>query len=187
VYAGAALVVVLLSVIAWQRLHSSADSSRQGRRFARTGPMPVSVAAAAKKSFELYVGGLGNVTPLEVATVRSRVDGELVKVAKSGDILLIEDQDRFSRANPMAAMLSLQTVVNKGIRVVFMRNGNEVNRDNFNELPTIVPTFFAALFANQENEKRAYRIKQSWEKRYAELRSGKVTRMQNETPYLTMT
>jgi|SRR5882672_1763274 len=103
--------------------------------------------------------------------------GELVKIAKPNDVLLIEDQDRFSRANPIAALLSLQSVVNKGIRVVFMRSGSEVNCANFNDMATIVPTFFGALLANQENEKRAFRVKQSWEKRYAELRSGKTTRM----------
>src|SRR5712671_1273384 len=87
-YAVAAVVVILIGAIAWQKLQSSADNNRTGRRFARSGPMPVSVATAAKKTFDIYVSGLGNVTPLEVATVRSRVDGELVKVAfKEGDLV----------------------------------------------------------------------------------------------------
>jgi DNA invertase Pin-like site-specific DNA recombinase len=103
--------------------------------------------------------------------------GELVRVAKPGDVLLIEDNDRFSRQSPITALSNLSAVVNKGISVVFLRTGVEVNQANFNDMGVIVPNFFGALLANQENEKRAFRIRQSWEKRYAELRSGKATRM----------
>jgi DNA invertase Pin-like site-specific DNA recombinase len=109
--------------------------------------------------------------PLQIAL------GELVRVAKPGDVLLIEDNDRFSRQSPITALSNLSGVVNKGISVVFLRTGVEVNQGNFNDMSVIVPNFFGALLANQENEKRAFRIRQSWEKRYNELRSGKATRM----------
>lgn len=41
-------------------------------------PAPVSVVAASKADLNVYLNGLGTVTPLNTVTVRSRVDGELI-------------------------------------------------------------------------------------------------------------
>ncbi len=43
-------------------------------------PAPVSVATAEKTDLNVYLNGLGTVTPLNTVTVRSRVDGELMAV-----------------------------------------------------------------------------------------------------------
>jgi len=57
-------------------------------------PTPVVVDSARRSDVNIYLGGLGTVTPLKTVTVRSRVDGELVKVAftegqvvKAGELL----------------------------------------------------------------------------------------------------
>ncbi len=57
-------------------------------------PTPVAVARAATANVDVYLNGLGSVTPVGTVTVRSRIDGQLMQVhfregqvVKAGDLL----------------------------------------------------------------------------------------------------
>lgn len=70
-----------------------------------TGPIPVRVAPAVKGDFPLYYRALGTVTALNTINVRSRVAGELMKVAfeegqmvKAGDLLAEIDPRPYQNA-----------------------------------------------------------------------------------------
>jgi multidrug efflux system membrane fusion protein len=52
------------------------------------GPVPVVVAKVARSSMPVYVNGLGNVSPYYTDTIKSRVDGQIMKVDfNEGDLV----------------------------------------------------------------------------------------------------
>jgi multidrug efflux system membrane fusion protein len=71
-----------------------AQQTRRGAPGGEAGPAPVIVATAKTGDINVYLTGLGTVTPLETVTVHSRVDGQLMSVhfkegqlVKAGDLL----------------------------------------------------------------------------------------------------
>ncbi|WP_370615918.1 MdtA/MuxA family multidrug efflux RND transporter periplasmic adaptor subunit [Citrobacter portucalensis] len=77
-----------------------------GRRGMRSGPLaPVQAATAAEEAVPRYLTGLGTVTAANTATVRSRVDGQLIALhfeegqqVKAGDLLAEIDPSQFKVA-----------------------------------------------------------------------------------------
>lgn len=59
-----------------------------GRRGAPSGPIPVVVAKVGRSSIPVLLPGLGNVSPYYTVSVKSRVDGQLMKVNfQEGDLV----------------------------------------------------------------------------------------------------
>ena len=80
-----------------------------GGRFAGLGPVPVVLSKVARSSIPVYLNGLGNVTAYYTVVVKSRVDGQLMKVnfnegdfVKEGQILLEIDPRPFQVQLEMA-------------------------------------------------------------------------------------
>ncbi len=94
-------LVVLLGASAYfllpkpKQAPSSASAANAGKKGRGLGSIPVVAAKAQKGNIGVYFAGLGNVTPIYTVTVKSRVDGELMKVLYSegqivhqGDLLV---------------------------------------------------------------------------------------------------
>ena len=81
---------------------ASTDTFAKGGKKGGSGVVPVVAAKARRGNIGVYITGLGSVTPIYTVTVKSRVDGQLMKVhynegdpVKEGDLLVEIDPRPF--------------------------------------------------------------------------------------------
>jgi multidrug efflux system membrane fusion protein len=101
------IILVIAAFIVW-RVYSSrqqAAAAAQKAAAAANRPTPVLVAEVQQRTMPIYFTALGTVTAYNTVTVKSRVDGQLVKVnfvegqhVKKGDLLLQIDPAPYAAA-----------------------------------------------------------------------------------------
>lgn len=147
---------VALGLILFARSGKKADAPSGGR------PIPVVVAKARQGDMAVSLTGLGTVTALNTVTVKSRVDGQLVRVAftegqmvRQGDLLAEIDprpfqvqlmqaegqlaKDRAAYQNALADLNRLQGLVQQGI----------ISRQQLDTQSSSVAQYEATLKADQ--------------------------------------
>jgi membrane fusion protein, multidrug efflux system len=103
------LAVALGGYVGWRHFYgdgaAAATSGAANRDGQNLAAIPVTVALSQKVDFPVHLNGLGTVQPYNTVTVRSRVDGEVIKIAfrqgqmvKEGDILVQIDPRPYQAA-----------------------------------------------------------------------------------------
>ena len=88
----------------WQRFHgldaaTKADNAQKSAAAARTAAVPVTIAPVEKADFPVYLTGLGTVQGFNTVVVRTRVDGQIDKIAfKEGQ--LVNQGDLLAQIDP---------------------------------------------------------------------------------------
>jgi multidrug efflux system membrane fusion protein len=118
-------------------VNAAVDSKTTGGQKGGEAPIPVTVARVEQADFPVYLNGLGAVQPFTTVTVRSRVDGQIVKVpfkqgrmVKEGDTLVEIDPRPYQAALDQALSKKAQDEANlKNAKLILDRDVTLASKD----------------------------------------------------------
>ena len=110
--------VALCGYLGWSHFYGNdiaRASSGKANGLSKSAAIPVTIAQAVKADFPVYLNGLGAVEPYQTVLVRSRVDGEVIKIdfkqgqmVKKGDVLVEIDPRPYQAALDQAVAKKAQ-------------------------------------------------------------------------------
>src|SRR5438067_5531486 len=113
------LAVALAGSYGWHRFHGAESAATAQKAAPKASPIRVSIASVEKADFPVYLTGLGAVQAFNTVVVRSRVDGQIDKIAfkegqlvKQGDLLAEVDPRPFQAALDQAKAKKAQDEAN---------------------------------------------------------------------------
>ncbi|WP_442919025.1 MdtA/MuxA family multidrug efflux RND transporter periplasmic adaptor subunit [Methylomonas sp. 11b] len=132
-----ALVFALLAAVGGYYLHRAGQQNQENKD-ARSNPYentPVSVAIALTRQGDLpiYLNGLGTVTPLHTVTVRSRVDGELIRVAFT-EGQAVKQGELLAEIDPRPYQVAVQQAEGQLLRDEALLKNAEIDQDRYQTL-----------------------------------------------------
>ena len=132
----AILIAAWGGYVGWQ--HRATTKIAAAAASAPSPAIPVSVAAAERRDVPIYLTGLGTVQAFNTVTVKTRVDGELIKVAftegqdvKAGDLLAQIDPRPFQAAYDQAVAKKVQDEANLANAKLDLQRFSDLATRNF--------------------------------------------------------
>lgn len=115
---GLTAILLIAGYVGWR--YASASQTDAGNRQVKTpAAIPVAIQSIQSSDFPVYLNGLGTVQPYNTVTVRSRVDGQVIKVGfrqgqmvNEGDLLVQIDPRPFQAALEQAQAKKAQDEAN---------------------------------------------------------------------------
>src|SRR5258708_347482 len=105
--------------VGWQRFGGRDEAKTESASSPRAAPVPVAIAPVEKADFPVYLTGLGTVQGFNTVVVRTRVDGQIDKIAfkegqlvNQGDLLTQIDPRPFQAALDQAKAKKAQDEAN---------------------------------------------------------------------------
>ena len=109
--------IVLIGYLGW--LYTSAAHTNADKHQTKGPPIPATIQTINNSDFPVYQNGLGTVQPYDTVTVRSRVDGQVIKVGfrqgqmvNEGDLLVQIDPRPYQAALEQAQAKKAQDEAN---------------------------------------------------------------------------
>ena len=109
----AVVVIAAGGLLGWRHFHGASEKAAKDKTAAaQAASIPVTVGTVEKADFPVYLRGLGTVQPYQTVTVRSRVDGEVIKIAfKQGQ--MVKEGDILAQIDPRPYQAALDQAVAK--------------------------------------------------------------------------
>ena len=96
------------------------------------------------------------------------------KEVRPGSILLIERLDRFSREQPLTALLRLDEIVRAGIEIVTLRPERRINRESVSNM-SLMEVVVALTLSHEESAKKRDWAVASWKGRRKKIGERNLT------------
>ncbi|WP_321326799.1 recombinase family protein [uncultured Parasphingorhabdus sp.] len=95
----------------------------------------------------------------------------------TGSFLILESLDRLSRADALQAFDLLKKIIDGGITVVTLADGQKYSQDSIENFPQVLFLALGSMMrAHDESKVKSKRMRSAWEGKRKAIQSGKVTK-----------
>jgi multidrug efflux system membrane fusion protein len=132
-------LVIVLAIVAlggyfgWRHFYGDHSAATANKSAPPPAAVPVTVAQAQTADFAVYLNGLGVVEPYDTVTVRSRVDGEVIKIAfHQGQ--MVNEGDLLAEIDPRPYQAALDQALSKRAQDEANLKNAQLNLERYNTL-----------------------------------------------------